>query len=388
MTSKPLGTDRVGEVITADAIVTSTETYAPGWLHIVGDTIAAVGEGLFPSITPASEHITATIVPGFVDMHCHGGGGISFSDVVEHPDAVERVRQTHLQRGTTSLIASLVTATPERLLAEVAALAPHVRAGEIAGIHLEGPWLSDARSGAHDKAQLRHPDPAEIDALLAAAGETVRMVTLAPELPGAIDAIARFVNNDVIVAVGHTDANAEEMDSAFAAGATVATHIFNGMRPPHHQDPGPVYASLANERVTIELILDGHHVSNTAAEVVRLTASSRLALVSDAMSAAGASDGEYALGTHTVHVRDGVARLADGSSLAGSTLTLDRAHQRLRSDHPCSLNDAVRACSTTPSRALRLHEHGDLTAGFTADLAVLDSQGTVIRVMKKGKWIL
>ena len=230
----------------------------------------------------------------------------------------------HRGHGTTTVIASLVTAGPEDLLRQVGALADDVRAGLLDGIHLEGPWLSTLRCGAHQPALMRDPDPAEIDRVLETGGGAVRMVTIAPERDGALAAIGQIVDAGVVAAVGHTEATYEQTTAAIDAGATVGTHLFNAMRPINTREPGPVIALLEDPRVTVELITDGVHVDPALyRHVCRTVGPDRVSLVTDAMAAAGMSDGSYWLGPLEVAVVNGVARVAGTDTIAGSTATMD-----------------------------------------------------------------
>jgi N-acetylglucosamine-6-phosphate deacetylase len=290
------------------------------------------------------------------------------------------------------MVASLVSAAPEELLRQVRVLADQVRQGKVAGIHLEGPWLAPGRRGAHEPSALRDPDPAEVDRLLAAGAETIRMVTLAPELEGAGEAIRRVVAAGAVAAVGHTDASYAQTRAAIDAGATVATHLFNAMRPVHHREPGPVIALLEDPRVTVELVGDGVHVHPALARHVWATAGSdRVALVTDAMAAAGMPDGAYRLGALPVEVVDGVARVAGTTTIAGSTATMDQlfrfAVANSDLDREEALLAAVRQTSVTPTRALGLGA-GGLVTGAPADLVVLDEAWMVTKVMRQGSWII
>ncbi len=360
----------------------------PGWLEIDDDRIVACGGGPPPRGVDA-DFPDGVVVPGFVDMHVHGGGGFSYS--TDDPGDVARGADFHRVHGTTTTLASLVTAAPEVLLAQIQTLADAVRAGVVAGIHLEGPWLSSARCGAHDVTQLRDPDPAEIDSVLAAGDGTIRMVTIAPELPGADVAIERFVDAGVIVAVGHTDASYEETKRALQLGATVGTHVFNGMRPLHHRDPGPALALLEDSRVTVELIADGVHLHPALVHQVAVTAGSdRVALITDAMAAAGMPDGSYQLGGLDVEVSGSVARLRERSTIAGSTATMDSlfrtAATGLEAASDSALRHAVAMTATTPARTLGLDDVGTLTPGMSADLVVLDRKLQVRAVLRRGVW--
>ena len=325
------------------------------------------------------------LVPGFVDQHSHGGGGASFT--TGDPAEAERVIATHRAHGTTTLVASLVTDTAERLVASVRSLAPLVRAGELAGIHLEGPWLSADHCGAHDPALLRAPDPDEITRLLDAGEGTVRMVTVATELDHGLEAVALLARRGVIAALGHTDATYDDACAAVDAGVTVATHLFNTMRPVHHRDPGPVLALAADPRVVIELIADGTHLHPEVLRWAAASAPGRFSLITDAMGAAGSADGDYVLGHSAVQVRDGVARLASNGAIAGSTLTMDRAVRYAVTVAGVPLEAAVEAATATPARVLGLTDVGAIEAGRRADLVHLDVGLRPVAVMRAGAWL-
>jgi N-acetylglucosamine-6-phosphate deacetylase len=271
--------------------------------------------------------------------------------------------------------------------AATAAFTPLVDAGVLAGIHFEGPYLSEVRCGAQNPAFLRDPSVAELAELITLGGGAIRMVTLAPERPGALDAIKMLVSHGVIAAVGHTDASYEETLAAVDAGASVGTHVFNGMRPPHHRAPGPVFALLGAPSVVCELVADGVHLHDgTLLFAASVTGADRAALVTDAMAAAGMPDGSYDLGGQEVEVSDRVARLTRDGAIAGSTLTMDAALRRaVRAGIP--IVDACRMASTTPARAIGLGETvGSLQPGWRADLAILDEDLQVVRVMRAGSW--
>lgn len=391
----------MSEIIAAARVVTSASVLTPGWVETSGDRVVALGAGA-PPRTPSRDLGAATLVPGFVDMHVHGGGGASYTDASR--TAVTSSRDAHLARGTTRTMASLVTADSGALLAQVSALAGFVAEGLVAGIHLEGPWLSPERAGAHDPELLRHPDLTEIDALLAAGAGAIAMVTIAPELPGAVAAIERFVAAGVVVAIGHTAADYGTARRAIDAGATVATHLFNAMPSLHHREPGPVLALLEDPRVTLELIADGTHLRPELARwVMEKAGPDRVALVTDAMAAAGCGDGHYALGTLDVEVTGGVARLEGSDTIAGSTVTMDAlfrwcaagtgadtgqgTHGRERAESSdAALCGAVRATATNPARALGWSDVGDIAVGKTADFVVLDPELRVARVIRSGEF--
>lgn len=376
-------------LLTADTLLTGSELLRPGWIEVSQGVVEAVGTG--PPPRPADRGLGAvTVVPGFVDTHVHGGGGANFSaaSAAETATAVAY----HRRHGTTTLVASLVTADPAELLRQVGELADDVRTGVIAGIHIEGPWISTKRCGAHQASLMRDPEAAEIDRVLAVGGGAIRMVTLAPERDGALAAIGRIVDAGAVAAVGHTEATYEQTQAAIAAGATVGTHLFNAMRPIDRREPGPVIALLEDSRVTVELITDGVHVDPAIyRHVTRSAGPDRVSLITDAMAATGMADGVYHLGPITVDVVAGVARVAGTDTIAGSTATMD--HQlRFAVDHSGLPHDealmvAVRQASINPARALGLPSAG-LAPGASADLVVLDSALTVTGVLYQGSWIV
>ncbi len=329
---------------------------------------------------PAAELGAGWLVPGFVDIHCHGGGGASLT--AADPDEVRAAAAFHAGHGTTRLLASLVTDAIDALCAQLAVIADVVADGTtvLAGAHLEGPFLSAARSGAQNPAHLASPDADTFARLLDAARGTLRMITLAPELPGADAVIDAALAAGVVVAVGHTDADFETTVRAFERGATVATHLFNGMPKIDTRAPGPAIAAV--ERAAFcELINDGHHVHPA---MQRLVGADRTVLVTDAMVAAGTGDGHHELGGLAVMVRDGVARLESTGSLAGSTLTMDVAVRRAVHEVGRSMAQVAAAAATNPARAVGL-EAGAITAGGRADLVHLDEQLRVRHVVRDGR---
>ena len=373
-------------LICAGTAVLGGQICRPGWLQLAGGQILACGAGAPPG-QPDRDFPDCIVVPGFIDMHVHGGGGASYLDAGQTAQAAE----FHRRHGTTTTLASLVTASPDQLIAGVGALADATRSGTVAGIHLEGPWLSTTRCGAHDATQMRDPEPAEIDGVLAAGGGAIRMVTLAPERPGSSEAIRRFLDAGVVVAVGHTDATYEQTHQAVTLGATVGTHLFNAMPPPHHREPGPVIALLEDPGVTLELIADGVHVHPAMVRaVVGAAGPDRVAVITDAIAAAGCDDGAYRLGAVAIDVESGVARVRATSAIAGSTATMDqlfRTVSRLGPDADAALVAAVQMTSATPARALGLEQVGVLRAGYDANLVVLDRDLQVRSVMVRGGWL-
>ena len=375
-------------VIHSARLVSGHDTVTDAWVRFEGDRVAARGIGgdwrdaidADASVTDAAGR---TLVPGFIDLHCHGAGGASFE---EGADAIARALAVHTAHGTTRSVLSLVTAPVDvlaahlRTIAAVAASDPRVL-----GAHLEGPFLDHEFRGAHDPALLRTADPAAVELLLEASAGTLRQVTIAPEHAGAPEAIARFVDAGVAVAVGHTGADFAASLAAFEAGATILTHAFNGMRGIHHRAPGPVVAAMHADHVTLEIINDGVHVHPDVVRLAFSGAPRRVALVTDAMAAAGSDDGVYQLGSLEVIVEGGIARLSQGGSIAGSTLTQDVALRRAVLDSGIAFDEAVGALTVTPAAAIgRAHDLGRLDVGYAADAVLLTDEFAVDAVWGAG----
>jgi N-acetylglucosamine-6-phosphate deacetylase len=354
------------------------------------------------------------LLPGFVDMHTHGGAGASFG--ATDPGQARIAAEYHLGQGTTTLLASTVTEQLTELEQQLPVLAELTEQGVLAGIHLEGPFIAAGRCGAHDPDLLRDPEPDVLARLLEAGRGAIRMVTLAPELDHAIEAIRLLVDHGVVPAFGHTDATYAQTWAAIDAGARVATHSFNGMRPIHHREPGPMIAAMERAEVVLEVVNDGVHVHPAMVRhLVNTVGADRVALVSDAMSAAGAPDGRYRLGPMTVVVTGGVARIATlqtgashsdshpsgtsgtaagtaatpvTGSVAGSTITLSQAVRNAVRAVGIPIWQAAEAAALTPARALGIDDRvGSLEPGKDADLVVLDQELAVVGVIRKGRWV-
>ncbi|GAB2493678.1 N-acetylglucosamine-6-phosphate deacetylase [Nocardiopsis aegyptia] len=371
-------------VTLTNARVVTPDGVHDGWLRVADGRVSELGSGEAPD-GPAYDAGGGWVVPGLVDTHVHGGAGHAFPDA--DPDGVREIVAFNRARGVTSMVGGLVAATPEDTLRQVAALAESCESGELAGLYLEGPFIARSKCGAHDPALLRDPDTAEFDRWLKAGRGHVRMVTVAPELPGATELIRAAVSNGVVAAVGHTEASYEQTRAAFDAGATVATHLYNAMRPLNHRDPGPIAASLEDERVAVELIVDNVHVHPGAAKLVFAAAGAgRVSLVTDAMSATGLGDGEYTLGDLRVRVSGGEARLVDTGAIASSTIVLPQAVRNAVEALGVDVPEAVRSASSVPAAALGLEGAGRIAVGGRADLVVLDADLAVSRVMFHGEW--
>ena len=316
----------------------------PGDVEIDDGRVRAVG------VAGGGHGIAA---PGFLDVHIHGFAGVDFATA--DADGYAHATEALLATGVTRFRPSFITASEDELVAALA----NVPSG--LGVHLEGPFISPRRLGMHPAGSRRDPDRALLDRLLAAG--PVAHMTLAPELPGALELVDELVARGITAACGHTDATAAEADAAFDRGARHVTHLFNAMRPFAHRDPGIAGAALTRDDVTVELILDGHHLSDEAVRLALRSAPGRIALVTDALAAAGMGDGDWRMGPQLVFVRDGVARLADGT-LAGSVLTM-----------PDAIREFVRIGATV-EQALHAASRRGLAPGAPADVVVLDDSLT------------
>ncbi|WP_243854549.1 N-acetylglucosamine-6-phosphate deacetylase [Canibacter zhoujuaniae] len=371
-----------------------------GWFAVADGRVLACGSGPLPAELPDGgaaadlpvlDYSDRIIAPGYIDIHCHGAGGYAFDQISEADGfaAVAAAKRVHQQHGTTRQILSLVTADVASLEARCMAAAelcetdPH-----FLGIHLEGPFLAVQKCGAHDPNLLIAPNPEHVERLLKAAGGWLRQVTLAPELAHSEQAIAVLQEAGVRVAVGHTDCDFATAAGAFAAGASILTHAFNGMNGLQHRAPGPVAAAFDAHEVVLEVIADGHHVHPRMIQLLHEQAAGRVALITDAMSAAGMPDGPAQIGELAVAVVDGLPRLVreDGTlgSIAGSTLTMERAVQvAVASGWP--LAEAIAAATAIPARAIgAAATHGSLQSGYVADFVVLNDSLEVLETWVSG----
>jgi N-acetylglucosamine-6-phosphate deacetylase len=386
----PFVVDSPSQVLAGARVVTPAGVRDDAWVHVARGAIAGVDTApparRAPDV-PVVDLEGAWLLPGYVDLHMHGGGGYSVAGSLQAMDAAVAF---HRARGTTATLVSLMTAPVGELSEQLAWAAELTRRGPTArgnvlGSHLEGPFLSSRRCGAQNEAHMIAPDRAVLNTLMAAAGGTLRMMTLAPELDGALALLAPLKEAGVIVALGHSDATYEEAAAAIRAGASHATHLFNAMPPLHHRQPGLAGAVL-EAGLPAELINDGRHLHPAVVGLVARLIACPL-LVTDAIDATGVGDGTFVLGGQEVHVHDGEARLTRTRSLAGSTLTMDEALRRAVTDSGLSIEQASAAASTNPARVLGLGASlGSIAPGRRADLVVLGDDLQVAAVMAGGDW--
>jgi len=373
-------------------VVAGSRMLDPGHVVVAGERIAAVGEGAPPGDGPVQDLAGRWLLPGYIDLHVHGGGGGSLTgdDPAEHRAAAE----FHGRHGTTSLLATTVSSSPDHLAAAVTALRETLRepgdGARIAGINMEGPYISVERRGAHDPALVRDPDLEEFARLVKLADGALRVVTLAPERPGAAELIAAVRAAGAVVSLGHTAAPYDVALAAVDMGAALVTHMFNGMHPLHHRAPGMVGAGLVARDLTCELIADGLHVHPGAARaLVEAKGVDRIALITDCMHAAGLPEGDYDMGEgRFITVAGGLAKMRGTDTIAGSTLTMEKAVQNVVRFAGLTVAEASRMASANQARLLGVPGlTGRLVVGSLADLVVLDDDLAVQGVMVGGNWI-
>jgi N-acetylglucosamine-6-phosphate deacetylase len=346
----------------------------PGDLELADGRVA--GHGL------ASANGRGIAAPGFVDLQVNGFGGVDLLGA--GADGFRRAGEALLETGVTAYLPTFITAPEEQLRAALAAVPAGAPGPKILGVHLEGPFLSPARLGAHPPSFRRDPDAALLGRLLDAG--PVRLVTLAPELPGAGALIDLLIERGVTISAGHSDATSEEASAAFDRGIHTVTHLFNAMRPFRHRDPGLAGAALVRDDVVVQIILDGIHLASDTARLVWRAAAGRVALVTDATAGAGRSDGAYSVGGVDVVIRHGVARRPEGV-LAGSALTMIEAVRNLHA-LGVPLADALGAATAVPARVLGTPAAGRLTPGIAADIVVLTDTLEIERVLVAGETLV
>lgn len=391
------------KAIQAGSISTPAETIENGVILIEGHRIVKVGpkdKVKIPGTATLIDNRDRLIVPGFIDIHIHGAAG---HDLMEGtPDAVSAVAHYLARHGTTSFLATTVTASLERTLHAAKGLGEIITASQNSygdsdkiagaqpvGIHFEGPFINIKKRGAHPASQIQKPSVATMTRILESAGSAARVVTLAPELDGALAVLEYVRARGLRVGIGHSNASYEEAERAIAAGATHAVHFYNAMRPFGHRDSGIIGAVLTDDRVSAELICDGVHVEPTAIRLlVKSKGLGRVILVSDSLSGAGMPDGNYRLGNFTVHVAGGVCRTVEGN-LAGSTITLDAAVRSLAAFTGESYQTCLACATLNPARLLGIEKQkGVIAPGADADLAVLDKNHYVTQTYVRGRPVL
>jgi N-acetylglucosamine-6-phosphate deacetylase len=335
----------------------------------------------------------AVLAPGFFDIHIHGGAGVDLMRAA--PEEFPRLGQFLASHGVTGYFPTTVAAPLDATCAALDRVAEGIEAAQKQpagsvqaqplGIHLEGPFLSHKRRGVHPPEYLVEPTVPIFDRLWQAARGLVRMMTIAPEIPGAIEVIAEAAKRNVCVSIGHSDAQFPAAQNAVSAGARHATHTFNAMRPLDHRDPGIIAEVLTDDRLTADIIVDGIHVSPPMVQIfMKAKGTERAVLITDAISATGMPDGHYQLGPIEVDVKDG--KCTSNGSLAGSVLTMDRAVRNVTQFAHWSLKDAVRAASLNPARAVGFAgQQGSLASGSEANFVVLNSSGEVLKTVVRGQ---
>jgi N-acetylglucosamine-6-phosphate deacetylase len=376
---------RGGDVITPEGVRAGVDVFVEdGSITRVGPKLSA----------PRARIIDARgllLAPGFIDIHIHGAAGAMCEQ--GDPDQIETISRTLARFGTTGFLATIATLPPDRLrtaVHAVASVAGNEPGARILGIHLEGPYLNPERAGAQAVPWMRDPSIEELDSLQDLSGGLIKLITVAPEIADAIPFIREARARDVVVAAGHSNATEAEMELAVQAGVTHVTHLFNGMRPLHHREPGIAGVALTDDALSIEIICDGHHLSEHAVDLaLRCKPPWKTVMVSDAVGALGLADGEYEMFGVRCVVAHGAVRLQTTGQLAGSCLTLDRAIRNVRRWRPAMpLANVVHAASLAPAHVVGIEQvRGAIATGKDADLVLLDGDLEVVRTLRGGRQI-
>lgn len=379
------------KVIVNARVVTPGDITQSSVVWIENAQIQKVDQGILPEVPSEYEIIDAKgqlLIPGMIDVHIHGANGFDMMDGTE--ESILEVSKTCAMTGCTSFLVTSVSSSIEDLMIMIRNVKNVIgteQGAKIAGMHLEGPYLNVKRKGMQNELYLRHPNIDEMKEILTEAGDLVKMVTIAPELPGGIEMVEFLKDRGIIVAIAHSDATYEEAKEAFSKGASHVTHCFNGMRPIHHRDPGLVVAAFEEEHVSLQAIVDKIHLHPAIVRLMhRIKGPEGVVLITDALQAMQMGDGEYEFGGHKVTVANGEARLADGT-LASSTVTMNEALQKTV-ESGISLDDAVYMAATTPANILGMLDKGRIASGMDADLVLLDSNFDVLWTMIEGDLIM
>jgi len=388
-------------------VLSANRLYTPQ--EEIKDPLLFIEEGLISAVSSRAERevpknatvidlakdglAEAILVPGFVDIHMHGGAGVDLMRAA--PSELPRLNKFLTTHGVTGYFPTTVAAPLDQTCSALARLADAIEAapgshagGDVIGarplgIHLEGPFLSHKRRGVHPPEYLVEPTLGVFERLWQAARGHVRMMTIAPELSGAPEVIAEAARRKVCVSIGHSDATLEAARAGVCAGARHATHTFNAMRPLDHRDPGILGEVLTDPRLSGDIIADGIHVAPEVIQIfLRSVGFERSVLITDAMAAAGMPDGTYQLGPIQVEVKDG--KCTSNGSLAGSVLTMDRAVRNITRFSDWTLREAVRAATLNATRAVGLAQHGELAPGAEANIIVMSPEGEVQRTIVRG----
>jgi N-acetylglucosamine-6-phosphate deacetylase len=381
------------DVVLAGArVVAGGRVLDPGYVVVRNDRIDGVGEGLPPDHGHVVDLGGRWLLPGYIDLHVHGGGGGSLAGA-DHDQHVTAAG-FHGRHGTTSLLATTVSSSPAHLQAAIAAIRDTMRepvtGARILGINMEGPYLSVECRGAHDPALVRDPDLEEFARLVEIADGALRIITVAPERPGASELVAAARAAGVVVSIGHTAAPYDVALAAVDRGASLVTHMFNGMYPLHHRAPGTVGAGLNAPHLTCELIADGMHVDPAVVGMlIAAKGIDRIALITDCMHAAGLPEGDYDMGEgRRISLAGGLARVAGSDTIAGSTLTMGEAVQNVVRFTGVGIVAASRMASENQARLLQCPGvTGRIVTDSFADLVVLDDALAVQATMVGGIWI-
>ena len=373
---------RAGTVVTPAGLQPETD------VRVDDGVITRVDRALSDSNAEVIDARGLLVAPGFIDVHIHGAGGAMCE--AGDPDQIETISRTLVRFGTTGFLATIATLALAPLRAAVEAVATtvgHEPGARILGIHLEGPYLNPGRAGAQAVAWMRAPSIEEFDALQGLSGGLIKLVTIAPEIDGALPFIREVRARGVVVSAGHSNATEAEMELAVQAGVSHVTHLFNAMRELHHREPGIAGVALTDDRLSVELICDGHHLSEHAVDLaLRCKPAQRVVLASDAVGALGLPDGDYEMFGVRCVVANGAVRLRAGGQLAGSCLTLDRAVRNIHGwKARLPLDDLLHMGSWNPARALQLDQwRGSIVVGKEADLVLLDPGLEVVRTLRAG----